>query len=162
MHRNERWEYFLVHQLKRSKQIVSRDNQPFKTIRKRTFEMARTAVDDKSELQPAVVSFASIDQLREILTKQRIKLLRALIASDGAVEGISMFADTFDYTTTDQFTMIGRYSIATVPSSLLRRAGPTASTCLTSESTSLSNPSVIPRMKNPRQYNVLILTAEYF
>ena len=70
--------------------------EPFEEIRERTLNAARTAVSGESESPPAVVSFASVDQLREILTERRIELLRALIAIDGAAESISALANALD------------------------------------------------------------------
>ena len=70
--------------------------EPFEAMREQTLEAARTAASGESESPPAVVSFASVDQLREILTERRIELLRALIAIDGAAESISALADALD------------------------------------------------------------------
>ena len=70
--------------------------EPFEEMREQTLDAARTAASDESESPPAVVSFASVDQLREILTERRIELLRALITIDGAAESISALADALD------------------------------------------------------------------
>ena len=48
------------------------------------------------EEQPAVVSFATVGELRKILTDRRIELLRALMATDGAAESISALAENLD------------------------------------------------------------------
>lgn len=45
------------------------------------------------EARPAVVSFATVGDLRDILTDRRIELLRALVATDGAAASISALAD---------------------------------------------------------------------
>jgi predicted transcriptional regulator len=50
----------------------------------------------EGEEQPAVVSFASVGDLRKILTDRRIELLRALMATEGAAESISAFAEDLD------------------------------------------------------------------
>ena len=71
-------------------------------------------VSDESESPPAAVSFASIDQLREILTECRIELLRALIAIDGAAESISTLANVLarDYRPVhDDVTILDRHGL---------------------------------------------------
>ena len=68
--------------------------ESFEQAREETVAAARTAEDDEST--PAVVSFASIDDLRKILTERRIELLRLLIAIDGAAESITALADALD------------------------------------------------------------------
>jgi len=56
------------------------------------------AVDAVSngEEQPAVVSFATVGELRTLLTDRRIELLRVLLATEGAAESISALADELD------------------------------------------------------------------
>ncbi|EMA37748.1 HVO_A0114 family putative DNA-binding protein [Halococcus hamelinensis] len=68
--------------------------EPFEQAREETFAAARTVEDGEST--PAVVSFASIDDLRKILTERRIELLRLLITIDGAAESITALADALD------------------------------------------------------------------
>jgi predicted transcriptional regulator len=68
--------------------------EPFEQAREETLAAARTAEDGEST--PAVVSFASIDDLRKVLTERRIELLRLLIAIDGAAESISALAEALD------------------------------------------------------------------
>jgi predicted transcriptional regulator len=68
--------------------------EPFEQAREETLAAARTTEDGEST--PAVVSFASIDDLRKVLTERRIELLRLLIAIDGAAESISALADALD------------------------------------------------------------------
>jgi predicted transcriptional regulator len=68
--------------------------EPFEQMREQTLETARTVANDGSP--PAVVSFASVSDLREILTERRIELLRALIGIDGAAESISALATALD------------------------------------------------------------------
>lgn len=88
--------------------------ESFEVMREETVEMARTAASDDSESQPAVVSFASVDQLREILTERRIELLRALIAIDGAAESITALADALDRDyrpVHDDVTLLDRYGV---------------------------------------------------
>ena len=50
----------------------------------------------EGEEQPAVVSFRTVGELRKILTNRRIELLRALMATEGAVESISALAEDLD------------------------------------------------------------------
>lgn len=49
------------------------------------------AVSEGKE-QPAIVSFATVADLRKILTDRRIELLQALLATNGAAESISALA----------------------------------------------------------------------
>jgi predicted transcriptional regulator len=70
--------------------------EPFEQMREQTLEAARTAADGEAESPPAVVSFASVEELRKILTERRIELLRALISIDGAAASISALADDLD------------------------------------------------------------------
>ena len=56
---------------------------------------AAEAVSD-GEAQSAVVSFATVEELRKILTDRRIELLRALMATEGAAESISALAEALD------------------------------------------------------------------
>jgi predicted transcriptional regulator len=68
--------------------------EPFEQMREQTLETARTVANGESP--PAVVSFASVSDLRDILTDRRIELLRALIATEGAAESISALATDLD------------------------------------------------------------------
>jgi len=68
--------------------------ESFERAREETLAAARTTEDGEST--PAVVSFASINDLRKILTERRIELLRLLIAIDGAAESISALAESLD------------------------------------------------------------------
>lgn len=73
-----------------------------------------TAAIDDGEPRPAVVSFATVDELRKILTNRRIELLRALVNTDGAAESISALADTLerDYRTVhDDVTLLENYGL---------------------------------------------------
>lgn len=58
---------------------------------------------EKDEEQPAVVSFRTVSDLWKILTDRRIELLRVLMATEGAAESISVFAEDLerDYQTVD-------------------------------------------------------------
>ena len=74
---------------------------------------ATDAVAD-GESRPAVVSFATVDQLRKILTDRRVELLQALIDTDGAAESISALADTLgrDYRPVhDDVTRLADYGL---------------------------------------------------
>ena len=68
--------------------------ESFNQMREDTLD-AIEAVSE-SEKQAAVVSFATVGDLRKILTDRRIELLRTLVAIDGAAESISALADTLD------------------------------------------------------------------
>ena len=68
--------------------------ESFEQAREETLAAARATEDGDST--PAVVSFASVSDLREILTDRRIELLRALIATEGAAESISALATDLD------------------------------------------------------------------
>ena len=59
-----------------------------------TLDTAATVAD--SEKAPAVVSFASVADLRSILTDRRIELLRTLVDTDGAAESITALSETLD------------------------------------------------------------------
>ena len=61
-------------------------------------EETRNTIEAVSEgdEQPAVVSFATVGELRTILTDRRIELLQALLAIGGAAESISALAEDLD------------------------------------------------------------------
>jgi len=74
---------------------------------------AVTAVAD-GEPPPAVVSFATVGQLRKILTDRRIELLQALVDTEGIPESITAFAETLerDYRTVhDDVTLLADYGL---------------------------------------------------
>ena len=80
------------------------------------FEDTRDAVDAiaDGEPRPAVVSFATVGELRKILTDRRIELLQALMDTDGAAESISALAEALgrDYKTVhDDVTLLAEYGI---------------------------------------------------
>lgn len=68
-------------------------------IRENTLKIDDAATERDSS--PAAVSFATVGELRKILTDRRIELLQTLLNTDGAVESISMLADELnrDYRT---------------------------------------------------------------
>lgn len=68
--------------------------ESFDTAREETFDVAG-AVSDGEE-QPAVVSFRTVNELREILTDRRLELLQELMAIDDAAESIAALAETLD------------------------------------------------------------------
>lgn len=77
---------------------------------------AAEAVAD-GETPPAVVSFATVGDLRKVLTDRRIELLRALVALDGAAESISALADDLDRsyrTVHDDVTLLADYGVVFV------------------------------------------------
>ena len=74
---------------------------------------AADAVAD-SESQPAIVSFATVGELRKILTDRRIELLRALVNTDGAAESITAVAENLDRdyrTVHDDVTLLADYGL---------------------------------------------------
>lgn len=62
--------------------------------REETVETAEAIAE--GETAPAVVSFATVGELRKILTDRRIELLQALVDTDGAAESISALAKDLD------------------------------------------------------------------
>lgn len=69
---------------------------------------------DEGDTPPAVVSFATVGELRKILTDRRIELLRALVAIDGAAESITALAEDLgrDYRTVyDDVTLLEDYGL---------------------------------------------------
>lgn len=68
--------------------------EPFDDMQTGTLEAAEAVAEGESP--PAVVSFATVEELRKILTPRRVELLQALMHIDGAAESISAFADTLD------------------------------------------------------------------
>lgn len=68
--------------------------ETFDEMRDDVRDAADTVAD--SESQPAVVSFASIGELRKILTDRRVELLQALTDTGGAAESISALAEDLD------------------------------------------------------------------
>jgi len=80
------------------------------------FEDTRDAADAiaDGEPRPAVVSFATVGELRKILTDRRIELLQALMDIDGAVESISALAEALDRdykTVHDDVTLLSTYGV---------------------------------------------------
>mgnify|MGYP000023550064 FL=1 len=74
---------------------------------------AADAVSDGDE-QPAVVSFATVGELRKVLTNRRLELLRVLVAAEGAAESISALAETLDRdyrTVHDDVTRLADYGL---------------------------------------------------
>lgn len=68
----------------------------------------------EGEEQPAVVSFRTVGELRKILTNRRIELLRALMATEGAVESISALAEDLgrDYRTVhDDVSLLANHGL---------------------------------------------------
>jgi predicted transcriptional regulator len=91
--------------------------EPFEEMREQTLDAARTATDGESESPPAVVSFASVEELRKILTERRIELLRALVTTDSAAESISALADDLDRDyrpVHDDVTVLDQYGLVFV------------------------------------------------
>lgn len=86
--------------------------EPFEHMREKTVDMAEAIA--AGEGSPAVVSFASVGELRKILTERRIELLQALINTDGAAESITTLAEQLgrDYRTVhDDVTLLADYGL---------------------------------------------------
>lgn len=69
---------------------------------------------ERGDAPPAVVSFATLGELRKILTDRRIELLRELINTDGAAESISALATKLDRdyrTVHDDVTLLETYGL---------------------------------------------------
>jgi len=66
------------------------------------------------ESQPAVASFATVTDLRKILTDRRLELLQSLIDTDGAAESITGLAEELerDYRTVhDDVSLLEDYGL---------------------------------------------------
>ncbi len=68
--------------------------ESFDEMRKDTHEMAEAVAE--GDAPPATVSFATIGELRKILTPRRVELLQTLMQIDGAAESITALADALD------------------------------------------------------------------
>jgi predicted transcriptional regulator len=68
--------------------------ESFNRAREEALDAAETVND--GEEQPAVVSFRTVNELREILTDRRLELLQELMAIDGAAESITALAEILD------------------------------------------------------------------
>jgi predicted transcriptional regulator len=87
----------------------------FDDMREDTREAAAALTE--GETPPAIVSFATVSELRKILTDRRIELLRTLMAIDGAAASISAFADALDRdyrTVHDDVTLLADYGLVFV------------------------------------------------
>ncbi|WP_049935583.1 HVO_A0114 family putative DNA-binding protein [Haloplanus natans] len=68
----------------------------------------------EGDSSPAVVSFATVGELRKILTDRRLELLRVLLNTDGAAESISAVADALgrDYRPVhDDISLLADYGL---------------------------------------------------
>lgn len=86
--------------------------ETFDEMREDTLEAAGAA--GEGEPQPAVVSFATVGELRKVLTDRRLELLQMLMDIDGAAESISALADDLgrDYRTVhDDVTRLEDYGL---------------------------------------------------
>lgn len=68
--------------------------ESFETMQEDTLDAGEKIADGES--QPAVVSFATVGNLRKILTNRRIELLQYLIDIDGAAESITAVANELE------------------------------------------------------------------
>jgi len=86
--------------------------ETFDSMQEDTIEAMEAAADGES--QPAVASFATVTDLRKILTDRRLELLQALIATDGAAESITGLAKKLerDYRTVhDDVSLLEDYGV---------------------------------------------------
>jgi predicted transcriptional regulator len=86
--------------------------EPFEETREGVIEATRSV--EAGEETPAVVSFATVEELRSILTGRRLQLLRTLLDLDGAAESISALADDLerDYRPVhDDVTLLERHGL---------------------------------------------------
>jgi len=82
------------------------------SARTETLDSAAAVADGESV--PAVVSFASVADLRTILTDRRIELLRTLVKTDGAADSITALSNTLnrDYRPVhDDVTLLADYGL---------------------------------------------------
>ena len=86
--------------------------ETFDRMREETLDAINAVADGESP--PAVISFATVGELRKILTDRRIELLRALIDTDGAAESITALAEDLDRdyrTVHDDVTLLADYGL---------------------------------------------------
>lgn len=86
--------------------------ETFDDVREGTIDAVNTVAEGESP--PAVVSFATVGELRKILTDRRIELLRTLMDTDGAAESISALAEDLDRdyrTVHDDVTLLEGYGL---------------------------------------------------
>lgn len=86
--------------------------ETFDSMQENTIEAMEAAADGES--QPAVASFATVTDLRKILTDRRLELLQSLIDTDGAAESITGLAEELerDYRTVhDDVSLLEDYGL---------------------------------------------------
>lgn len=86
--------------------------ETFDEMRDDVLDAADAVADGES--QPAAVSFATVGELRKILTDRRIELLQALMDLDDAAESISTLAEDLgrDYRSVhDDVTLLADYGL---------------------------------------------------
>jgi predicted transcriptional regulator len=89
--------------------------ESFDEAREEVLDAARGV--DEGDARPAVVSFATVGDLRKILTDRRLELLQLLMAIDGAAESISALATDLDrdYSTVhDDVSLLDDYGLVFV------------------------------------------------
>jgi len=83
-------------------------------LREETLDTIEAISEADPKEQPAVVSFATVGDLREILTDRRLELLQALMAIEGAAESITALAETLDRdyrTVHDDVSLLADYGL---------------------------------------------------
>jgi Predicted transcriptional regulator len=86
--------------------------ESFETMQEDTLDAVEKIADGES--QPALVSFATVGNLRKILTNRRIELLQYLIDIDGAAESITAVANDLerDYRTVhDDVSLLANHDL---------------------------------------------------
>lgn len=121
--------------------------ETFDTVREEALDTADAVAEGESP--PAVVSFATVGELRKVLTDRRIELLQALVDADGAVQSIRALAEDLDRdyrAVHDDVTLLADYGLVFIveEGQSRRPFRPT------SGSTSTSNSSGVTGVKNRR------------
>jgi hypothetical protein len=119
-------------------------------LRDEVAETARAAASGDSP--PAVVSFATVPELRKILTGRRIELLQALTDLDGAAESITALAEALDRDYRSS-TRTSRCSPTTASRSSSKRGSRSDRTFPTNGSISTSNSSGSTTVKSPHRHD---------
>lgn len=86
--------------------------ESFEAMKDDTIESVGTVAE--GEEPPAVVSFATVGELRSILTDRRIELLRTLLTTEDAAESITGLAEELDrdYSTVhDDVSLLAEYGL---------------------------------------------------
>lgn len=86
--------------------------ETFEAMREDTLDSIDAVANGDSP--PAVVTFATVGELRKVLTDRRIELLRVLMDTDGAAESITAIAEDLDRdyrTVHDDVTLLADFGV---------------------------------------------------